>query len=984
MSARLTPSGAFVGHHRREVSLHEELQRLAAFIDEPRATLLRKELEAHPLAFLLATAFPPLTPHSDWQLAALGEIEREGLVNERHRGELFALFESARAEPDPEARLVALRRVVWAEKARIALRELLPVELGGGEIETTARELSLLAESSLELALWFAELEIAARYGAPTRADGAPSELVVLGMGKLGGLELNAGSDIDLVFVYDTDEGESSVSLHEHWTRVARRLVEMLEAPSPDGMLFRVDLRLRPEGSQGPIANSVDATERYYTTWGRLWERAALIRARPAAGSRALGALLEREVFLPFVYRREVDLSLARGLADLVARNRAELSSAPDRDLKLGQGGIREAEFFVQTLQLVWGGQEPSLRVTGTLQALGRLESRGLVTAREARVIADAYALLRKLEHRVQWSTGVQTHLLPAGEAGMARLARTLRLDDSEKLERELSRLRTAVHALFRSLSPGAIEKASSRYQAVAAELGAGEGDLLRVAARDYGDDDLALHLVALARRPDGLLGTLTRERFPGLALELLEALGDAPDPEQAARYLRSFFARFVTPAPYVEALAENPRALKRLLTVLGSSVFIGDAILGRPELADVVVFGEGAISDPALAVDAEIEVHAQGLPRDADARERSEAFVGALRIAKQRVMLEVAVADLAGSVGTREATRTLSALAEVELSRAVSHVLGEGDTGLAVLSLGKLGGGELGYGSDLDVLFVFDPERAPSLLEAPAFFAQRAQRVIRLISEPHVAGRGYELDTRLRPSGSQGMLVTSLESFARYHGLTLPGVKPTTGGPSVQSGGAAWERQTLTRIRFSAGDAALGARAVAVAERAAYEGRPPAAEEIHRMRLRMERELGRERDGRFDLKLGRGGLLDVEFAAQYLQMRHGEDASVRTPDTALALDALLRGGYLEHHPYEALREGYRFLRRLEQRIHVLGGTGSSMFEASGRSIRGLAARMGYRDGPDRPAVEALLWRYRGVTASVREAYLTVLSLEES
>lgn len=973
-----------MGHHPANVSFHGELQRLAAFIDAPRAEKLGAEFERYPLAGLLSTAFPPLTPHSDWQLRALDEIEREGLGNERHRSELLAQFERARVEPDPVVRLVELRRAVWAEKARIALRELLPVELGGGEIETTARELSLLAETCLELALWFSELEVAEKHGAPRRADGAPSEIVVLGMGKLGGLELNAGSDVDLVFVYDTDEGESAISLHEHWTKVCRRLVEILEEPSPDGMLFRVDLRLRPEGSQGPIANSVDATERYYTTWGRLWERAALIRARPSAGSRALGALLEREVFAPFVYQREVDLSLAPGLAEIVTRTRAELSSAPERDLKLGPGGIREAEFFVQTLQLVWGGQEPSLRVTNTLQALGRLESRGLVTAREAQVIAEAYALLRKLEHRVQWSTGIQTHLLPSTHAGMTRLARTLRLETSEKLERELSRLRSAVHALFRSLAPGAVTKGASRYESVAVLLGAGEGELLATAAREYGDDDLALHLVALARRPDGLLGNLTRERYPRLPLAVLEGLGDTPDPEQAARYLRSFFTRFVTPAPYVEALASDPRALSRLLTALGSSVFIGDAILARPELADVVVFGAGAISDPALAVDAEIAVHAQALSRDADARERTEAFVGALRVAKQRVMLEVAVADLAGSVGTREATRTLSTLAEVELSRAVSHVLGDGETGLAVLSLGKFGGGELGYGSDLDVLFVFDPARAPSPLEAPAFFTERAQRVIRLISEPHAAGRGYELDTRLRPSGSQGMLVTSLDSFARYHGLSLAGGTRIATGPSVQSGGATWERQTLTRIRFSAGDSALGARAVVIAERAAYEGQPPEAGEIHRLRLRMQRELGHERDGRFDLKVGRGGLLDVEFAAQFLQMRHGDDPSVRTPDTALALDALVRGGYLEHHPYEALREGYRFLRRLEQRIHVLRGTGSSVLEASGLAIRGLSARMGYRDGPDRPAVEALLSRYRGVTRSVREAYLSVLGLSES
>jgi glutamate-ammonia-ligase adenylyltransferase len=374
------------------------------------------------------------------------------------------------------------------------------------------------------------------------------------------------------------------------------------------------------------------------------------------------------------------------------------------------------------------------------------------------------------------------------------------------------------------------------------------------------------------------------------------------------------------------------------------------------------------------------MEVHARtaGLPADADAEERHEALVSGLRIAKQRVMLEVATADLAGSIGTREATRLLSSLADEELRQAVDYVLGDGG-GLAVIAIGKLGGREIGYGSDLDVLFIYDPERAPSLDEASAWFSRQAQRVIRLISEPHSGGPGYELDTRLRPSGSQGMLVTSLRAFARYHGVPVDERLPRERIERVGSSGAVWERQSLLRARFSAGDAALGARAMAVAERAAYGGGPVEPAEVHAMRLRMERELGRERAYRHDLKTGRGGLLDVEFAVQLLQMQHGADPNIRSPDTSVALEALAAGGYVAPDVYEAFREGYRFLRRLEQRIHVLRGSGSSVIETQAKGLKALARRMGYRDAPYAAAIDALLESYRDVTETVRRAYLRVM-----
>lgn len=957
----------------------DDLLRLAEAIDGDRATSLAKDLGARPLAILLATAFPPLTPQAGWQSDGLERLAERGWRAQRRRAELSRVIGGAVSAAEPlgsEGRAQALRRAVWLEKARVALRELLPVALGGADIETSARELSLLADTAIEFALHEAEIHVTGRHGAPRRADGQPARLVAFGMGKLGGLELNAGSDIDLTFVYDTDEGGGELSLHEHWTLVVRRAVELLETPSADGMIWRVDLRLRPEGSQGAIVNSADATERYYARWGRQWERAALLRARPSAGDAALGSLLEREIIQPFVFRREVDPSLAKSLAELVERSRRELSPDPARDLKLGPGGIREAEFFVQTLQLVWGGREPSLRVKGTLPALARLRSLGLVSDSEVGAISEAYALLRMLEHRVQWMSGVQTHLMPRGD-DLTRLARTLRIDEVE-LSAALARSRETVHALFQSLAPSQ-KKSPSVYEPLVALLSGDPEDLAVAAEGVYGESEIGEHLSALARRPDGLLGEVTRERFPGLPVAVLDELASSPDAELAARTLRLWLGRFPAAEQYVSALGEDRLALRRLLTAFGSSAFVADAVLARPELTDLILFGAGAISDPFAAVAMEVHARTAGLPAEADAEERHEALVSGLRVAKQRVMLEVATADLAGAIGTREATRLLSSLADEELRQAVDHVLGDAG-GLAVIAVGKLGGREIGYGSDLDVLFIYDPERAPRADEASAWFSRQAQRVIRLISEPHVGGPGYELDTRLRPSGSQGMLVTSLRAFARYHGVPVEAGDSSERIERVGSSGAVWERQSLLRARFSAGDAALGARAMAVAERAAYGSGPVQAAEVHSMRLRMERELGREREYRHDLKTGRGGLLDVEFAVQLLQMQHGSDPSIRSPDTSVALEALAAAGYVEADVYEAFREGYRFLRRLEQRIHVLRGTGSSVIETQAKGLKALARRMGYRDAPYSPGIDALLERYRDVTETVRSAYLRVMN----
>jgi glutamate-ammonia-ligase adenylyltransferase len=296
------------------------------------------------------------------------------------------------------------------------------------------------------------------------------------------------------------------------------------------------------------------------------------------------------------------------------------------------------------------------------------------------------------------------------------------------------------------------------------------------------------------------------------------------------------------------------------------------------------------------------------------------------------------------------------------------------------VLAVGKLGGREIGYASDLDLMFLYEPSAAPNPDEAAAYYSRYAQRIIRMLAEPHAGGPGYVMDTRLRPSGSHGLLVASLRSFASYHGLeeTDDGMQR----PAGFGGGSAWERQALIRARFCAGDSQLGARAMAIATRAAYEGGPPAPAEMHRLRMRMERELGRERPTRKELKVGRGGLLDIEFLAQWLQMKHGSDERVRTPDTGEALEALAARAYLPRSDYERLRDAYRFLRRLEQRIHVHRGDGTNWVDAQALGLSGLGRQMGFQHSPTRSAGEQLFERYLTLTETVRSCYLRLLGLD--
>ncbi|WP_434046365.1 MULTISPECIES: bifunctional [glutamate--ammonia ligase]-adenylyl-L-tyrosine phosphorylase/[glutamate--ammonia-ligase] adenylyltransferase [Sorangium] len=1010
---------------------------------------LRPGTMAFAIAALLTAAYPAIGAVIEANPDIAERLAAEGHQTARDRATYLARLRARVGDVSDADRVRReLRRAARDERIRIALRELLPPSAGGADVDDTARELTALAEATIEVALAEAVSAVTARFGEARTATGARSKFVVLGMGKLGGDELNAGSDVDLIYLYDTDEGQVgpsgdravSVTLHDFWARVARRLTSTLEEVTEDGFVWRVDLRLRPEGRSGPIVNSLAAAERYYESFGRLWERAALLRAREIAGDLDFGAEA-LGVLAPFVWRRRVDPQLAVDMIELVERARVELSHDASRDLKLGPGGIREAEFFVQALQLIWGGREPRARAQGMLDGLRRLRTLGYVTDREGRELVEGYLALRRAEHAVQSATGVQTHLLPDSEAEMERLARTLRFKDAAAFLADTEQRRSRIKARLLSLLPkgssrpsrwieamaaldrgdrdafaealakhavlvlgGPAGEPEAAVSAAAAEGAAAEGAAQPGAAplepgahasmaarfRDVADD-----LFELSRHPDGLLGARSREASSSLAETLLAAVVDAADPEQAARFLRLCFSRIRHSSVYARMLGDEPRALRRLVEALGSSAFIGDAMVRYPELVDVVLFARGAPGADVIRHTIE-ESLSEAAPDD----DPEEAIIAALRRAKARVTIEVGLADLGGEVGTREATLALSDLADASLEAATRFALGtppgEPVRGLAVIAMGKLGGREIGYGSDLDVFFLFDPARAWSGDHGPGsdpgtYYARRARQIIRLISMSHAAGPGYELDTRLRPSGSQGLLVTSIDSFARYHGIRRAGAaasasaEPDSSPGARHIGAATWERLALIRARAAAGDPELGAEAIAIAHEAAYLQAGDfdrIAEEIHRLRLRMERELSHERRGRRDFKLGRGGLADIEFSVQLLQMRHGADPRVRTTETLAAIDALASAGYLSPKHAEVFRDGHAFLRKLEQRIRIVHADASQLLEENAPGVPLLARRTGIRGRTAAESARELLARYGAITGRVRAAYEAIVGSE--
>jgi glutamate-ammonia-ligase adenylyltransferase len=773
---------------------------------------------------------------------------------------------------DEATAMKALRHYRRVEALRLIWRDV----NGFDVVEETAAGASAIAESCLAAALAFGESVLTQRHGTSRNEAGIAQRLVVIAMGKLGGGELNFSSDIDLILAYPENgqtDGARALANETFFARLGQLLVKLLAEISVDGYVFRVDLRLRPFGSAGRVALSFAAMEQYYQREGRDWERYAWIKARPVAGDLAAGKRL-LESLRPFVYRRYLDYTAFAGLREMKTLIDAEVVRKDlAANLKLGPGGIREIEFIVQLLQLIRGGREPSLRERGLLPALAACERLGALPSASAQRLRDGYRFLRRIENRVQMLRDEQTHDLPEESLAQARLAATLDFRDWHALADELARVRAGVAEEFATLLAPVVASKRAESGAAAAywrRLASGDAQAAELSGLGFADaDHLHAQLVALRGSPaTRTLSAHAQGRFERLLPHLLDAAAASAAPVACIeRLLRLLHAVMRRPA-YLALLEEQPLARERLVALFADSALLAERVIAHPLLLDDLLTAnlDAPLPDRA-ALDTEIGRRvAQVDAGDTEAvieilQEEKNSSAFRLGLA-YRNGVDAVVAARALS-GTAEAivAQTL-ALAECDLARQHGQL-----RGLAVIGYGSLGGAELGFASDLDLVFVYDSALAQREsdgarpLEGVRYFARLAQRVVHWLGTQTQAGKLYDVDVRLRPDGGKGLLVVGLDAFAEYQ----------------RERAWIWETQALVRARAIAGDA--GTSRHFVAARRELLARPREAAqvlaEVSGMRARWRAERDRSTPAMLDLKQGAGTLLDIEFILQTLVLLH-------------------------------------------------------------------------------------------------------------
>lgn len=969
---------------------------IARFAEQRRTPLAREEVDilvelcAHTAQFVRRLSGDPV-----W-LARLAQSEP--LRAPRTLEAMQRMLRRAVAESPADVGAI-LRRFCAHEHARIAYRD-----IAGADIDEIVRELADVAEAAIDVATHCALEGVQKKYGHALKADGSACAFAVLGMGKLGGRELNFSSDVDLIFVYETDDGRveparaggGELTIHELMTRVAREVTRVLSEPTAHGIAFRVDLDLRPEGRKGALVNSIASLESYYEAWGQTWERAALIKARGVGGDRSLAERVAASLE-PFVFRRTIDPSIVDEIRDMKERIDAdERRRGGAFNVKLGRGGIREIEFFVQAHQLLFAGKRPVLRERGTLDALRALEAESLLRPFEANALRDAYLFLRRVEHRLQMDEGRQLHRLPESMTERARLARSLgygreRSDDlgaAARLERDILKARRVVMSAFDGLqvhsgSPAAADSGDEGWPPALAglsdaALGQAPDEDAAEALRANGVRDVDAAFAELARvaRTRGTpLHPASPPRARALAPRLWRALRHASDPDMALRHACDFLVRMRGRLGTFALLRENPATLRTLVDLFGTSDFLARLVVLRPELLDPLIIG---VVRPRRAKE-ELVRELRERCRSADDEGRLDGW----RQIHAEELLRIGLSDVSGLLDFREVHVELTALAEAILEEVLAWSIdaalrapsepAEGAEPAAqthdicVVGMGKLGGGDLNYNSDLDLLFLFSGDGGARLGDGGRIrqehFARVAQKILFGLTCVTSAGVLYHIDARLRPSGRQGSLVSSLDAFRAYHDASAQ----------------VWERLALVRARPVAGPEPLRESAMRVITHATYERPlpPEGVREIARLRERMERENAREDATRFDVKLGRGGLVDVEFATQLLQLRAGrEEPRVRVPSTLAALAALEQAGAWPNEDLAALRDGYTFLRRVETRLRIVHDNAQSVLGRDPRTLDAIARRAGISQGGAALEREllAVTSRNRGIYSRVIEA----------
>lgn len=881
-----------------------------------------------------AAARPALAERiAAWAAAPMSRAQLDARLTE-----LLAMPDAAAAPSDEQLKR-ALRQLRVEVFGAVAERDL----RGLASVAEVTGAMTDLAEVAVQRSLALLSAELEAMYGEPRGADGQRVVLGVVGMGKLGGRELNVSSDIDLIFVYE-DDGEttggtrSPLSTQEYFTRLGRRLIGVLSEVTADGYVFRVDMRLRPNGDSGPLVCSLGMLEEYFYVQGREWERYAWIKGRLVSegdsdAARRLAAQLE-SIVKPFVYRRYLDFGVIGAIRSLHQQIRQEAarraSMRPDKadDIKLGRGGIREIEFSAQVFQLIRGGQDAGFRVRPTLAVLRHAHARGLIGDDVRARLTDAYQFLRTLEHRLQYRDDAQTHAMPVEPAERAALAASLGFADYAALMTVLDGHRTFVEAQFDQIFA---DKANGGPCATSDDTAAAW--IWSGALADDGEDDaLAARLDALGfADPAAVLARLravwqstrytglpekSRQRFDSVAQRALEAAPriDAARRDDTIVRLFDLLETVSRRGVYLALLTEYPAALDRVLSVLGATRWGGGYLIRHPQLLDEL------LDDEAIASPFDWPAFKDALRARLAAADGPEQQMDLLRHAQHAEVFRILLIDLAGQLSVEHVSDRLSELADAVLDVTIEVVwsqLGKRHRDVpkfAVIAYGKLGGKELGYASDLDLIFLYDDpdERSADV------YTTFTRRLITWLTTATGAGTLFDIDLRLRPNGEAGLLVTDLDAFRRYQ---------------LREGDAAntawvWEHQALTRARYSAGDPQIGAEFEAIRRQVLTTPRDAAvlAKEIVDMRGKVfaghpnHTEL-------FDLKHDRGGMVDIEFIVQYWVLLHAssDPELIRNTGNIALLREVARFGLMGADEAERVGAAYRTYRKLQHKLRLDG-----------------------------------------------------------
>lgn len=852
-------------------------------------------------------------------------------------------------ESGPGRRLEALRRFQRRELLRIGAAEV----LGLKPVAQIGRELADLADVVVECALETAVEELSPRYGRPRGERGQLAHFGVICLGKHGGQELNYSSDVDLLFVYDEEgqtrppRGGAAIANDDYYTRLGRRLIQMLSEASAEGVLYRVDMRLRPEGEVGPLVRSLSSLRLYYELHGQLWERQMLIKARLAAGSHRLWNRF-RELIAPFVYPAHFQVSPQEEIRRIKERIESQILEQPSRDnnIKLRAGGIRDIEFVVQCLQLLRGRVELKTRSHNTLEAIGQLARARALNAQEAAHLREAYAFFRRVENLLQIEEGRSTYALPEEPVAARGLALLLGLPDAAALQRamegHLERVRRIFAGVFHA-GPPTPEDWGWLLEAEPGNARAHEA----LAGRGFADPQGAHHHLGQLLQ-GGMVTSSGRLHLEELLPELIASLSLSADPDQALVRFAQIVGAYGAPGSFFGLLHTYPAFRNLLISICGASPFLAELIRRDPGLLD------GLVS------------------RQFEAQEAWPRELASIQRHRNQELLRIGTDDLLGLVTEEETFLRLTELAEAVLRAAYELAMKEvvrrlgrprcrrGEARFACFAGGKFGGRELDFGSDLDLFFVYEGEghTGRTRTENHLFFTELAQELIRLLAE----GNLYPVDTRLRPEGRNAPMVVSAPAYRRY----------------LAERAVLWERLALSRARLVAGDAELGGRLQQTIHRFVF-GREVDAQtalEVQQMRQRLEPrpELGQVAP--LDLKRGPGGIVDIEFIAQILVLKLGRTRrALRLTSTRQVLDRLGQGGLLPTDEAQFLLDAYDRLRGIEKGMRLASDQAENALP-EGRELVALARSVG-QHGPEAlvAEVEELMGRTRGLFNKIFAAF---------